>query len=76
MQTTDQTTKTTPAGPAPTDRIWIGVRGETRCDTHAGGYLSAEIAARPNARYQHTGLDDWVAVTRAEADCETCERQS
>lgn len=70
-----QTTKTTPAGPAPTDRVWVGINGEARCDVHAGHSLSAAITARPAASHHRTDLDDWEAFSRAEAPCETCPAQ-
>lgn len=72
MQTTNETTT---AQPEQTGRIWIGLNAETRCDVHAGHSLAAAITARPNASHHRTDLDDWVAITRAEAPCETCENR-
>ncbi|MGJ9374366.1 hypothetical protein [Nesterenkonia sp. CF4.4] len=66
MQTTQ------PAPTQNTDRVWINANGETRCDVHAGHYLTTAINAAPHGGHHLTALADWVAATTAEATCETC----
>lgn len=65
-----QTTRPTPT--TETDRVWINVNGETRCDVHAGHYLTAAITAAPHGGRHLTALGDWLATTTDQATCETC----
>lgn len=65
-----QTTHPTPT--TKTDRVWINGNGETRCDLHAGHYLTAAITAAPHGGRHLTALGDWLATTTDQATCETC----
>jgi hypothetical protein len=59
--------------------IYLNDNGRCTCAAHAGEYLRASIAAKPDADIHETPLGSWerftaddIRIFGADLDCETC----